>query len=175
LKIFEIYIQSLYYISKNKKYIVKFFLNFLNLNLFFIVIVFFFSSCSKENLYVQQTFVNKASLASSVVETPDPRQVSFKDGQKIIVSWDFPISTFRKNLTMFLTVRYWDNTQDVFIKPIFKKRGFYDVFFEQDKSSKSMQSKKILTYKVDVVLSDDNSKIIETWKHQFWKELINLD
>jgi hypothetical protein len=105
-------------------------------------------------------------LASYHVQTPDPRLQDPPNGQKLSVSWDFPLSIFRENLTMFVTVRFWDNKQDVFVKKLDTKRGYHVLKFVK-------KDVKILTYKVEV-FNEDN-EIVEVWKHQFYKPLIDIN
>lgn len=128
------------------------------------------SSCYKDNLYVQQEWVDKSYLASFYVKTPDPRDKNPQIGQKIIISWDFPLSEYKKDLTVVLFVRFWDQTQKELTYKIERKRGYTDFFFENINSE---QNKKILTYRLDVV--DKNNEIIRTWKHQLWTKQINID
>lgn len=128
------------------------------------------SSCYKDNLYVQQEWVDKSYLASSYVKTPDPRDKKPQIGQKIIISWDFPLSEYKKDLTIVLFVRFWNQTQKELTYKIERKRGYTDFFFENINRE---QNKKILTYRLDVV--DKNNEIIRTWKHQLWTKQINID
>lgn len=134
--------------------------------LFFLILL---SGCSKGHLYVQQEWINSDFLASTHVDTPDPRQEDPPKGQRIITSWDFPLSWFRKEPSIFLTVRFWDNTQDVFFRPIEKKRGFSTFFFSNPEEERD---KRILTYRVQILSKD--GEILETWEHQFWTELIDI-
>ena len=133
--------------------------------------LFFLSSCYKNHLYVQQDKLDKNYLASSHVHTPDPRQKNPPEGQRLSVAWDFPLSIFKEQpLNLILTVRFWDNTQDVFVTKMEKKRGYVIYKFQDPTHNKP---KKILTYKVDVV--NEDGEIVEQWKHQFWKKLIKIN
>ncbi len=128
------------------------------------------TSCYKNHLYVQHDKLNKDYLASTYVGTPDPRLKHPPEGQRISVAWDFPLSLFRKDLSLILTVRLWDNTQDVFTSKVEVKRGYKIYMFQDDSVQKS---KRILTYKVDVVSPD--GQIVDQWKHQFWKKQIKIN
>jgi len=128
------------------------------------------SGCYKGHLYVQQEWVDKSSLASSWVKTPDYRADRPAEGQRLLMSWDFPKSTFDKKLTLIARVRLWDNTEEVLAYPIKRKRGSTDYFFPNGGEGKS---RKILTYLVQVVA--ENGEVVEAWKHQFWTELIEID
>ena len=109
-------------------------------------------------------------LASTHVGTPDYRQEHPPDGQTLSIAWDFPLSVYRENLNMILTVRFWDNKQDIFSNKITRKRGYLRYKFQDDTDDKS---KKILTYKIDIF--NEDGTLVDEWKHQFWKELIEIN
>jgi hypothetical protein len=137
--------------------------------LFFIMFLLL-TSCYKGHLYVQHERIDGSYLASSVVNTPDPRKKDPPMGQKLSVSWNFPLSSFKQNLSLILTVRFWDNKEDVLVRSIDKKRG-YTTFFFEDKSLGRMR--RILTYRIQVM--NERGKIVEEWKHHFWTKLIELN
>lgn len=138
--------------------------------LIFLCVFIFFTSCYKNHLYVQHEKMDITYLASSHVNTPDYRQKHPPVGQTLSIAWDFPLSLFRENLNMILTVRFWDNKQDVFCHKIDRKRGYKIFKFQDDTIDKS---KKILTYKIDVF--NEDGILIDQWKHQFYKELIEIN
>ncbi len=119
---------------------------------------------------MQNEKVDKEYLASFHVSTPDPRLNDPPQGQRIIVSWDFPLSLYREKLTLMLTVRFWDNRQEVLVRKIDQKRG-YDSFYFEDKTKD--KKKRILTYRVVVV--NEDGEIVDDWKHQFWTDLIEIN
>ena len=127
------------------------------------------SGCYKNHLYVQQQSVNKYYLASSKVDTPDFRQKNPPDDEQIVVAWDFPISEFRKDLNLKLTVRFWDNQEVDKSCHLKRKRGFKKFVFTNLENEKN---KRILTYKVDVF--DKNNNLVSQWEHQFWTKLIDF-
>ena len=129
----------------------------------FLVAALLFSSCYRNHLYVQQEWVDRNFLASSHVNTPDPRQSEPPEGQRLLIAWDFPRSIFLKDLSFAVTVRFWDDTQQEIVDPIQRKRGYQAFYFPK---------KKILTYRVQVVSKE--KEVIETWKHQFWTERIDI-
>jgi hypothetical protein len=129
----------------------------------FIVAALLFSSCYRNHLYVQQEWVDRNFLASSHVNTPDPRQSEPPEGQRLLIAWDFPRSIFLKDLSFAVTVRFWDDTQQEIVDPIQRKRGYQAFYFPK---------KKILTYRVQVVTKE--KEVIETWNHQFWTERIDI-
>ena len=112
---------------------------------------------------MQQEWIDRDSLASSHIGTPDPRQADPPEGQRLLIAWDFPRSSYQKNLTLSATVRFWDDEQEMLFYPIDRKRGYTAFFFPKE---------KILTYRVDVRTKE--GELIESWKHHFWTELINI-
>jgi hypothetical protein len=135
----------------------------------FILFLLVLSGCYKNHLYVQQQSVNKYYLASSKVDTPDFRQKNPPDDEQIVVAWDFPISEFRKDLNLKLTVRFWDNQEVDKSCHLKRKRGFKKFVFTNLENEKN---KRILTYKVDVF--DKNNNLVSQWEHQFWTKLIDF-
>lgn len=121
-------------------------------------------------MHVQIENIGPEFLASSHVGTPDYRQENPPFGQRIIVSWDFPNILFKKNLDLFLTVRFWNNTQEIKEHHIKSRKGRKIFFFSNKEREKQ---NKILTYKVQVKTKD--GELVDTWKHQFWTEVIDVD
>lgn len=123
-----------------------------------------FTGCYKNHLYVQQEWVDRNFLASTKVGTPDPRQACPPEGQRILVAWKFPANLYYQDLQLLLTVRFWDNSEEVITYPIERRWSNTAFnFFQQ----------KILTYRIQVVNRDN--EIVETWEHHFWTELIDID
>ncbi len=114
--------------------------------------------------------VEADSLASTHVGSPDFRQKNPPLGQKIVVSWSFPHALFAKKLSMFLTVRFWNNLQETKIIPLQKSWGTQAFFFSNPKLEKNL---KILTYRIQIV--SDKGELIEEWKQQLWTRLIDID
>lgn len=113
---------------------------------------------------MQQEWVDRNFLASSHVGTPDPRQECPPQGQRLLVSWKFPPNILSQNLRLVATIRYWDNTEEIFSDPIDRAWGY--VAFKCFKE-------RILTYKVEVL--DEYGDVIEVWEHHFWTKLIEID
>ena len=124
-----------------------------------------FAGCYKNHLYVQQEWVDRNFLASSRVGTPDPRQECPPIGQRLLIAWRFPPYMFDEGLTLVLTVRFWDNTEEVQYLPILHSRSYAAFPF--------YDGKKILTYRLQVI--NRNEEVVETWEHHFWTTLIDVD
>ena len=133
-------------------------------------ILFLFSSCYKTHLFVQQEWINDSYLASKHVKTPDPRQKNPPFGQKLLIKWDYPLSLYKRDLSLVLTVRFWDNTQKNYVYKLKRKRGYTSYYFPVKSKNKD---KEILTYNISVV--DKEKQVVERWYHQLWTELIALD
>lgn len=113
---------------------------------------------------MQQELVDRNFLASTHVNTPDPRQDCPPIGQRLLVAWRFPKNVFDYGLTMFVTVRFWDNSEEEICYPLASSHGnkafnFFD--------------RKILTYRVQVI--DSLGYLIDCWEHHFWTKLIDVD
>lgn len=136
----------------------------------FFILFILTGSCYRNYLYVHHEKMDSSYLASTYIGTPDPRQKHPPMGQQISISWDFPLSVYKENLTLITTIRFWNNEQDVFVHKVERKRGY--VFYKFQAATED-KTKKILTYKVDVI--NEDQKLVDQWKHQFWKELIKIN
>jgi len=135
------------------------------MRMFLIIALILFNGCQKTYLTVQQKWIDKGTLASTFVGSPDPLQEDFPYGKKVLIGWDFPLSVYMKNPYLLFTVRLWDQTEHTYRYEIDQKRGFAAMFF-----SEKDPAKKLLTYKIDILDKEEN--ILEVWEHQFWVELI---
>ncbi|MBU6383394.1 MAG: hypothetical protein KGR16_03665 [Verrucomicrobia bacterium] len=125
----------------------------------------FLTCCYKDHLYVQQEWVDRNFLASTHVNTPDPRQACPPEGQRLLIAWRFPMNMVDAGLSLDLTVRLWDNQEEHFIRPITQSHGHAAFNF--------FDHKRILTYKIDIL--NAQGEVIEVWEHQFWTKLIDVD
>ncbi len=132
--------------------------------------LFFLCSCYRNHLHVQIENIGTDFLASTHVGTPDYRQEDPPFGQRIIVSWDFPTILYKKDLSVFLTVRFWNNTEVTKEHRLHARKG-RKLFFFSNKAREKQN--KILTYRIQVKTKD--GEIVDSWKHQFWTEVIDVD
>lgn len=130
----------------------------------------FLAGCYTDGLYVQEEWVDREFLASSVVGTPDPRQEHPPVGQRLLIGWDLPRSEFSKKPALHVTVWLWDNTLEKICLPLERRRGAEAFFFPNDEPGKD---RRILTYRVDVVSPD--GELLNSWEHHFWTKLIAID
>lgn len=135
------------------------------MRMFLILACILFNGCQKSYLTVQQKWIDRQSLASTFVESPDPLQKDPAYGKEVLIGWDFPLSVYKKKPYLLFTVRLWDQTETKYCYEVHQKRGFTSMFF-----SEKDPTKKLLTYKIDIYDKEDN--ILEAWEHQFWTKLI---
>jgi hypothetical protein len=135
-----------------------------------LMVFFLLTGCYKNHLHVQIENISTDFLASTHVGTPDHRQKNPPFGQRIILSWDFPRIVYKKDLKVVLTARFWNNTQEIREHRLTARKGRKIFFFSNKERSKQ---NKILTYRIQIIAKDGT--IIETWKHQFWTEVIDVD
>jgi hypothetical protein len=134
---------------------------------FFALCLLCLTGCHKNYLYVQQEWVDGNFLASSRIGTPDPRQENPPCGQRLLMSWYFPSELFEQELTLQITVRFWDNSEEQLQMPVESKWSQRALYFPSTE-----QEKRILTYRI--VVRTQEGQIIETWKHHLWTELIQI-
>lgn len=77
---------------------------------------------------------------------------------------------FEEGLTLVATVRFWNNSQDVFFKPVERRRSYAAFYFPNEDPE---SDRRILTYRIQVL--NRRGEVVETWKHHFWTELIDID
>jgi hypothetical protein len=102
--------------------------------------------------------VDRSFLASSRVDTPDPRQNNPPKGERLLIAWNLPHDT-----TLDVNVRFWNEQEKRVQVPLENKRGSTALWFPHQ---------EILTYRVDAV--SWNGEIISTWEHQFWTRWIEI-
>ncbi len=127
----------------------------------------FLSSCSRYYLSVEKEKVNATYLASSVVNTPDPRSKNPPLGEKFIVEWYLSKAIMKKHPYINLDVLYWNYTQERIKLPIKNNLGYatYDILGDAFFSKKG-----VLAYKAEIV--DEEGTVVKTWKHQLWVNVI---
>lgn len=127
------------------------------------------SSCASRHLFIQTQYVTEEILASYYVETPDPQLEDPPIGQRLLVQWSLPKSYGNyRDLTLRLTVRFYDRTEEVINIPIRKQR---DSYYYSVINEKYCKTKGILTYKAELL---GGGCVLETFRHQLWKELITF-
>lgn len=130
----------------------------------------FLASCEKYNISVVRQTVDVNYLASSKVNTPDPRKENPPIGQQLIVDWHISWDLLDKSPKGRLHVICKDLSEDIYEFPIDALNGYvtYDLLNE-----KYEKTGGFLTYKAEILGAD--GKVIKKWKHQLWVHIIHLD
>jgi hypothetical protein len=133
------------------------------------IVLFCVGCCGSGPLRVRHVYLDPRHLASSHVQTPDPRQCSFY-GQQLIINWKLPKDYLcSDDLWLLLTVRYGTHEEGEVCVPIRQRCGQYVYRLMGKKYSEVCG---IVTYKVEVV---GGGKVLESWHHQVWTELIEFE
>lgn len=119
---------------------------------------------------MRQIPYNASYLASTHVNTPDPRRDPAPVGQRLLLEWVVPPEILAQDPQIVLTVIYKNHTQAEKSFPLTTRSGhyLYDVINEKFKETKG-----VLTYRGKIVLA--GGEVYKEWKHQLWVNLITLD
>lgn len=129
-------------------------------SLFFLV-----GCCSHGPIVVRHQYLDPNYLASSHVETPDPRACDFY-GQQLIISWHLPKKCMQlEGLHLLLTVRFGVHEVEEIVIPINRRRDFYLYRLM------CQEHGGIVTYKVELKAQD---RLLYQWQHQVWAELVEV-
>lgn len=130
----------------------------------------FLTSCDKYYLSLRQVPVDASYLASTHVQTPDPRRDHPPHGQKVVLQWSVPPEILQQKPQILFHVIYKNHTEKEFVYPIENRLG-YTVYSLLDKEYD--ETGGLLTYRADILTPDH--QVFREWKHQLWVELIHLD
>lgn len=127
------------------------------------------AGCEKYYLTVNKESIGRHSLASTFAATPDPLQAKPPRGEKLYLDWNLPSEALEKTpLLLRLQVIFQDFSQKNYVFSIDSRRGLYVLpLLGQD----YLQTGGFLTYQAEIV--NNENKILESWQHQLWVELIN--
>lgn len=133
-------------------------------------LIFLSTGCQRQYLSVIKLDINKDRLASTYVKSPDPRQKNPPKGEELVIEWTLPSSVMKKKPFLRLSLIYNDYSQEHLTRKILRRSGSvnYSVL-----GKKFKEKQGLLTYKVDVVSSDN--KILKEWRQALWTPLITLD
>lgn len=133
------------------------------------ILLFCIGCCGSGPLRVRHVYLDPRHLASSHVETPDPRKCDFY-GQQLIINWHLD-KRYKcvRGLHLLLSVRYGTHEIEEVRIPIHRLWGqhVYRIMGceYRDRSG-------IVTYKVEIV---GDGEVMHTWHHQVWTELIEFE
>jgi len=125
--------------------------------------------CRKYYVSVSQQWVDARYLASTHVNTPDPRQANPPVGQMVMMDWRVPKAILDKKPYIQLKVIFWNYTEKVLCFPVHQRMGWvtYQLLNEEYNAVDG-----ILTYKAEIITED--GEVFCDWKHQLWVNLITL-
>lgn len=126
-------------------------------------------SCDKYEISMYQQKVDVTYLASTHVNTPDPRQNPPPIGQKLIIEWQVPNALLEKSPRADVYILFWDYKEKKISFPITKKWG-YETYSCLNKEFE--ETGGILTYRAEIVTKDE--RVYREWKHQLWTNLIQV-
>lgn len=127
------------------------------------------TSCLSNHFYVLQGWIEPSDLASSYLQTPDPRQQDPLTAEKLVVSWSFSNRDFQQDLTLSIDVRFWDGTQELWIGPIDKRFGYKELIFPK---ATPYNEKRILCYRIEAI--NAKKELIASYDHPLWVEWIEI-
>jgi hypothetical protein len=114
--------------------------------------------------------VDRDSLASTHVGSPDPRQKNPPKGQELIIEWQIPEDILRQKPTIHLEMIYKDYSEEKKDYPITQKSGYVVYTLVGDEYKKT---KGLLAYKAEIVTED--GQVFRVWQHQMWVNIIRLE
>lgn len=127
----------------------------------------FISSCTSNHLAVYTDYLSNETLASYVVETPDPCLNHPNIGQRVIIIWTLKKCHLSyQDLHLKIFIRFRNKKEIVLLHPIRHAKGTYVYTLL---NQEYIDNGGILTYKVELM---GNDNIIEEWRHQMWTNLI---
>ncbi len=128
------------------------------------------SACARDMLYVQNSYINRDSLASSHVGTPDPALANPTLGQRLLVRWVLSKSDFNSigHPELLLDLRFKSGQEDHIRFQLLEPRGLYTYqIVDEDFFNKGT----IRTYQARIM---DGDRVVARWRHQLWAERIEI-
>jgi hypothetical protein len=130
----------------------------------------FCTGCSKYYVTVTRQKIDRAYLASTHINSPDPRQACPPLGQMLVLNWYIPQEILKRNPYISLDVLYWNNTQRCFLFPIKYRFGYAN---HSLLGCEFAESGGFLTYRAKLITED--GEIYREWTHQLWVNLIEIE
>ena len=130
----------------------------------------FLTSCSCNTITVQSEYVDRETLASFHVGTPDPLLSNPPRGQRLIISWSLPREyACYQEIHLVLKVRFRNREEKIHNIAIHKRQGttVYEIL-----DAVFCESLGIQTYKIDLV---GDGETLDEWRHQLWADLIRIN
>jgi len=139
-----------------------------HLTTFFLLLVF--SACGRYYVEVYQKKIDASDLASSSIESPDPRSKHPPYGQMLAIEWQLPQKILSENPLVQLDVLFWDNVERHYVWPIQQRKGFVTLPIINGQFERTGG---VLAYRARVLTEE--GKLFREWRHQLWVNLITID
>ncbi|WP_194848456.1 hypothetical protein [Candidatus Neptunochlamydia vexilliferae] len=134
------------------------------------ILLLLLCGCEKYYVSIKREIINRESLASTFVGSPDPLQADPPRGQELLLEWRLPRRGFSSDLTLVLDILYKDHSQETVCYPVTRKRGVVTFSLLGEKFQ---ETKGFLTYKATIQTPD--GEVLKEWKQQLWADLIVID
>ena len=135
-----------------------------------VVICILLCSCSSPTLLVRSSYYSQRNLASTVVDTPDPRKDTPYFGQRISMQWHIPASIYNQNpCELHIVYRLYNGEEKTKTFPLEQSLGEYILVIDGDDYVKKGG---LLSYLVTIL---QDNKIIAESHHKFWVNKIIVD
>jgi len=128
------------------------------------------AGCSTSSLDIERRIVNRESLPSTYVDSPDPMQMSPPTGQRLFINWKLPKKEQEWPYLLLLKVIYKNLDEETISYTIGSKKGLkvFELLGEKFEGTGGL-----LTYKAEMMTLD--GEVIQEFKHRLWFELISFD
>ena len=124
-------------------------------------------ACSHNYLSVEREYVDRETLASSFVGSPDPNQKNPPTGTRLWLHWSLPGKLYEKDLTLTLWVIYNNLEEEKITFPIKRYEGWHTYSLLDQKFK---ERGGLLTYRADI--TNTKGEAISSWKQQMWFTLL---
>lgn len=128
------------------------------------------SACRQSYLSVQQEWIDGRYLASTHVNTPDPRQANPPYGQRLLIHWWVPSDILDHSPNLVLEVIFKNFTQKKVVFPLRHRTGQKIFSLLNDEYH---EKHGLLAWRAQIVTEDGS--VFKEWKHQLWVKLIELN
>jgi len=136
-----------------------------------LIYLFFISTllgCSHKHLTIEKEYVDRYSLASTFVKSPDLMQKNPPTGLRLWINWDLPVSAMNQPMILTLQLLYKNYTVEKRAYPISKRSGQLAFSLLGDKYE---STGGLLSYRVDIETQEGD--LVSSWVQQMWFNLIN--
>lgn len=127
-------------------------------------------SCNRYYVAVYQEKVDKKSLASYAVRTPDPKQEHPPYGQLIAIEWQIPASLLGENPFIEFDANFSNSTAKRYVFPINDRRGFVTLRVLDDEY---IETGGTFSYRARIRTED--GALFREWRHQLFVHLITIE